>query len=143
MSKVLSMVSAMMLIVVASSAWAHHSGAMFEPTKTIEFEGTVKEFQWTNPHTWLQILGVDGTGGGVEEWSLELGPLVGLSRAGWKPRTLKPGDKVKVVFHPMRDGSHGGRLVTVTLPDGHVYNGQAGPPAEAAAVPQGDSAAQR
>jgi hypothetical protein len=142
MSKVLSMVSAMMLAVVASSASAHHSGAMFEPTKSVEFEGTVKEFQWTNPHTWLQILAADAKGG-VEEWSLELGPLVGLSRAGWKPRTLKPGDKVKVVFHPMRDGSRGGRLVTVTLPDGHVYSGQAGPPAEGAAVPPGDSAAQR
>jgi hypothetical protein len=139
MSKVSSMVSVMMLIVVASSAWAHHSGAMFEPTKTIEFDGTVKEFQWTNPHSWLQILGTDGKGG-VEEWSLELGPLVGLARAGWKPRTLKPGDKVKVVFHPMRDGSRGGRLVTVTLPDSHVYNGQGGAPAEAAGVAQGDSA---
>jgi hypothetical protein len=137
MSKILSTLSAIVLIVVASSAWAHHSGAMFEPTKTIEFDGTVKEFQWTNPHSWLQILGADGKGG-VEEWSLELGPLVGLARAGWKPRMLKPGDKVKVVFHPMRDGSRGGRLVTVTLPDSHVYNGQGGAPAETAGVAQSD-----
>jgi hypothetical protein len=140
-SKVLSGVSVAALIVMASSARAHHSGAMFEPTKSIEFDGTVKEFQWTNPHSWLQILSADGKGG-VEEWSLELGPLVGLSRAGWKPRTLKPGDKVKVVFHPMRDGSHGGRLVSVTLPDGHVYNGQAGPPPEATTAPPSGSAPQ-
>jgi Family of unknown function (DUF6152) len=139
MSKVLSAVSVAALIVMGSSVRAHHSGAMFEPTKSVEFDGTVKEFQWTNPHSWLQILGADGKGG-VEEWSLELGPLVGLSRAGWKPRTLKPGDKVKVVFHPMRDGSRGGRLVSVTLPDGHVYNGQAGAPADAATVPPSDSA---
>src|SRR5882672_4967937 len=141
MSKVLSTVSAMAFSIAAASAWAHHSGAMFEPTKSIEFDGTVKEFQWTNPHTWLQILSADGKGN-VEEWSLELGPLVGLSRAGWKPRTLKPGDKVKVVFHPMRDGSRGGRLVTVTLADGHVYDGQAGPPPEATTAPPSGSAPQ-
>ncbi len=140
MSKVWSTVSAMAFSVVASCAWAHHSGAMFEPTKSIEFDGTVREFQWTNPHSWLQVLSADAKGG-VEEWSLELGPLVGLSRAGWKPRTLKPGDKVKVVFHPMRDGSRGGRLVTVTVADGHVYNGQGGAPAEAA-VPQSAGAPQ-
>lgn len=96
MSKVLPTMSVMLLIAVASTAWAHHSGPMFEPTKSIEFDGTVKEFQWTNPHSWLQ----------------------------------------KVVFHPMRDGSHGGRLVTVTLADGHVYNGQGGAPAEVAGAQQ-------
>jgi hypothetical protein len=141
MSKVLSVVSVTVLV-TAPTARAHHSGAMFEPTKSIEFDGTVKEFQWTNPHSWLQILAADGKSG-VEEWSLELGPLVGLSRAGWKPRTLRPGDKVKVVFHPMRDGSHGGRLVTVTLPDNHVYNGQGGAPSEPAGAPQNETAPQR
>jgi Family of unknown function (DUF6152) len=108
-------------------AGAHHSGAMFEPVKSLEFEGTVKEFQWTNPHSWLQVLKPNDQGV-QEEWSLELGPLVGLARAGWKPRTLQPGDKVKVSFHPMRDGSRGGRLISVTLRDGRVFNGQAGAP---------------
>jgi hypothetical protein len=120
-------ISALALIMAASPAWPHHSGAMFEPTKSIEFDATVKEFQWTNPHSWLQVLRPDGKGG-EEEWSLELGPLVGLSRAGWKPRSLQPGDKVKVSFHPMRDGSRGGRLISVTTPDGHVLNGQGGSP---------------
>ena len=118
---------------VGSLAAAHHSGAMFEPVKAVEFEGTVKEFQWTNPHSWLQLLQANDQGA-EEEWSLELGPLVGLTRAGWKPRTLKPGDKVKVSFHPMRDGSRGGRLISVTLPDGRVFNGQAGAPPDATAA---------
>ncbi len=108
-------------------ALAHHSGAMFEPVKSLEFSGTVKEFQWTNPHSWLQVLKPNEQGM-EEEWSLELGPLVGLARAGWKPRSLQPGDKVKVSFHPMRDGSRGGRLISVTLPDGRTLNGQAGAP---------------
>jgi len=106
-------------------ASAHHSGAMFDSSKTLKFDGTVKEFQWTNPHSWLQLLVSDGKGG-QEEWSLELGPLVGLHRAGWKPRTLQPGDKVSVVFNPLRDGTHGGKLITVTLPGGQVLNGQGG-----------------
>jgi hypothetical protein len=85
----------------------------------------VKQFQWTNPHSWLQLM-VQNEKGSEEEWSLELGPLVGLHRAGWKPHSLQPGDKVMVSFHPLRDGSHGGRLITVTLPDGSVLNGQGG-----------------
>jgi hypothetical protein len=112
-------------VLIAVPAPAHHSGAMFDSTKTLKFEGTVKEFQWTNPHSWLQLLVPDGKGG-QEEWSLELGPLVGLHRAGWKPRTLQPGDKVSVVINPLRDGTHGGKLVTVTLPGGQVLNGQGG-----------------
>ena len=79
----------------AAGSWAHHSGAMFEPVKAVEFEGTVREFQWTNPHSWLQILKPTDAGTD-EEWSLELGPLVGLARAGWKPHSLQPGDKVIV-----------------------------------------------
>ena len=115
---------------------AHHSGAMFDYTRSETFEGTVKEFQWTNPHSWLQLLVADSHGQEVE-WSLELGPLVGLQRAGWKPRSLQPGDKVKVIINPLRDGSHGGRLVTVTLPDGHIFNGQGG--AQAAVAGDADS----
>jgi hypothetical protein len=132
MRYVLSAVAAVTLTMMAPSAWSHHSAAMFEPTKSIELDGTVKEFQWTNPHSWLQLMAPDGKGG-QEEWSLELGPLVGLARGGWKPRTLQPGEKVKVSFHPMRDGSHGGRLISVTTPAGHVYNGQAGAPSDAPA----------
>jgi len=122
--------SAVAFAVLLASAWlsparAHHAGAMFDSTKTLNVDGTVKEFQWTNPHSWLQVLVSDGNGG-QDEWSLELGPLVGLQRAGWKPRSLQVGDHVKVLFNPLRDGTHGGKLVSVTLPDGRVFNGQGG-----------------
>jgi hypothetical protein len=129
MRRMLSVWTVLVFLGVAGSA-AHHSGAMFEPVKAVEFEGTVREFQWTNPHSWLQILKPTDSGTD-EEWSLELGPLVGLARAGWKPHSLRAGDKVKVSFHPMRDGSRGGRLISVTLPDGRVFNGQAGAPPDA------------
>jgi hypothetical protein len=120
--------SALVLMVAfyAHSASAHHSGAMFDLQKSVTIDGTVKEFQWTNPHSWLQVMSPDASGK-VDEWSLELGPLVGLQRAGWKAKSLQPGDKVKVAIHPMRDGSYGGRLISVTFPDGHVLGGQGGP----------------
>jgi methionine-rich copper-binding protein CopC len=104
----------------AASAWAHHSVTMFEPKKVLTFDATVKEFQWTNPHSWLQVVANNGKDGKTAEWSLEMGPSVGLWRSGWKPRMLKEGDKVKVSLHPLKDGTYGGRLVSVTLPDGRV-----------------------
>jgi hypothetical protein len=110
-----------------SPASAHHSYAMFDANKLISLDATVKEFQWTNPHSWLQVMIADDKGA-VEEWSLELGPLVVLHRWGWKPHSLNPGDKVKVSINPLRDGTHGGRLMSIVLPDGETLNGQGPPP---------------
>ena len=118
------------MLLAAVPAYAHHSGAMFELTKSATLDGTVKEFQWTNPHSWVQ-LSVPNAKGGVDEWSFELGPLVGLQRAGWKSKTLVPGDKIKVAFHPLRDGTPGGRLVNITFADGRVLK-EGGAPAEPA-----------
>jgi hypothetical protein len=101
---------------------AHHSYAMFDAASLVTVDATVKEFQWTNPHSWLQVM-VDNKGV-AEEWSLELGPLVVLRRWGWKPHSLNPGDKVKVSVNPLRDGSHGGRLMSIVLPDGKTLGGQ-------------------
>lgn len=112
------------VLLAAGPALAHHSFAMFDSAKTLTFEGTVRQFQFTNPHSWLQIVAQDGTGS-VKEWSLEMNTLVGLRRGGWRAGSLKPGDKVNVVFHPIRDGSSAGQLLTVTLADGTVLNAQA------------------
>ena len=103
----------------ASFAWSHHSFAMFDLDKEITLEGVVKKLDWSNPHVWLTISVVDGKGA-VTEWSFELGTTGMLTRAGWKSSTLKPNDKVKVVANPLKNGGAGGRLVTVTLPDGRV-----------------------
>src|ERR1700758_1216235 len=78
--------------VLPAVALAHHSGAMFDATQTVTLDGTVKEFQWTNPHSWLQLVVPDNKGG-TKEWSLELVSLNVLAHNGWKPGTLKPGDK--------------------------------------------------
>jgi hypothetical protein len=94
--------------VLATPAAAHHSFAMFDTQKQVELSGTVREFQWTNPHSWLQ-LEVDGT-----EYSIELGSPNTMVRKGWRKTTFKPGDKVTVKINPMRDGSPGGAFVTGT-----------------------------
>jgi len=108
-------------------ASAHHSYAMFDANNLVTLDATVKEFQWTNPHSWLQVIVLNNKGV-TEEWSLELGPLVVLHRAGWKPHSLNPGDKVKVSLNPLRDGSHGGRLMSIVLPGGVTLSGQGGAP---------------
>jgi hypothetical protein len=101
----------------ASPAAAHHSFAMYEPTKTLTFKGTVKSFQWTNPHVILWVLVQPENGGAPQEWSFETTSPGVLTRNGWTRQSLKAGDKVSVTFSPLRDGSHGGGLNSVTLLD--------------------------
>jgi hypothetical protein len=101
----------------ASPAVAHHSFAMYEPTKTLTFKGTVKSFQWTNPHVIVWILVQPDGGGAPQEWSLETTSPGVLTRAGWTRQSLKAGDRVSVTFSPLRDGSRGGGLNSVTLLD--------------------------
>jgi hypothetical protein len=100
-------------------AGAHHSFAMFDLGKEVTVEAAIKEVQFTNPHVWLQILVKDDMG--VEtEWSIESGAPGMMLRNGWKPSTLKPGDKVTLTMHPLRNGKPGGSLVKVTVPDGRT-----------------------
>jgi hypothetical protein len=98
---------------------AHHSGAMFDNTKTVELTGTIKEFQWTNPHIWIQV-NVDkaGAAGTKEEWSVEGGSPNSLSRNGWRKTTFTPGAAVSIRVNPMRDGSHAGNFVGAKFADG-------------------------
>jgi Family of unknown function (DUF6152) len=105
------------LIGSAPPVMAHHSFAMYEPTKTLTFKGTVKTFQWTNPHVILWVLVQPDGGGAAQEWSLETTSPGVLTRAGWTRQSLKAGDKVSVTLSPLRDGSRGGSLNSVTLLD--------------------------
>ena len=118
------------VVALAAPASAHHSFAMFDAKKTEVMDGTVTEFQFTNPHSWLEVDVPSATG--KQHWSLEMNNLVGLRRVGWRAKTLKPGDKVKVTMHPLRDGSTGGQLLSVTLPDGSFFDGQGIKPATGA-----------
>jgi hypothetical protein len=111
------------LILGSVPAAAHHSFAMFDQTKKLTLVGTVKEFQWTNPHSWIQVNVQNGAA--TEEWAIEaLSPNV-LGRQGWKRNTLKPGDKITVVINPLRDNGKGGNLISVTLANGTVLGGGA------------------
>jgi hypothetical protein len=101
----------------AAPALAHHSFAMFDHAKTLNLEGTVKEFQWTNPHSWILMM-VKNPQGAEEQWDIEIGTPLGLARHGWIPKTLTPGMQITVLVQPLKDGRHGGRAVEVTLPDG-------------------------
>jgi hypothetical protein len=105
---------------------AHHSFAMFDLGRNVTVEAVIKEVQFTNPHVWLQILVKDEKG--VEtEWSIESGAPGMMLRNGWKPSTLKAGDKVTLTMHPLRNGNPGGSLVNVKVPDGRVL-GPGAPP---------------
>lgn len=101
----------------AGSLFAHHSFAMFDQSKSVELRGTVRSFRWTNPHVFIQLL-VGSEGSGQEEWSIEMTSPEHLARVGWKPGTLKPGDKVTLTIHPMRDGVKGGQYLSGTGPAG-------------------------
>lgn len=101
----------------ALPAFAHHSQAMFDAEKKLTLSGTVREFQFTNPHCYIQLL-VPTPEGSTEEWSIELGAPAHVLRAGVKPNTLKPGDKITVVINPLRDGAKGGHYQSATTAEG-------------------------
>jgi hypothetical protein len=101
----------------ATAANAHHSFATYDQTKTQTLKGTVKAFQWTNPHTVIWIMVQPEGGGEPQEWTIETTSPGVLTRSGWTRKSLNPGDRVSVEFHPLRDGSHGGGLEAVTLLD--------------------------
>jgi hypothetical protein len=98
-------------------AFTHHSFAMFDREQSVTITGTVKEFQWTNPHAWILLM-VPNAGGQLDQYAIEMGGPGALQRQGWSPTTLGPGMAVKVAIHPLRDGSKGGQFVSLTLPDG-------------------------
>jgi hypothetical protein len=106
---------------VAGVALAHHSTAMFDMNKDVVLNGTIKEFQWTNPHTWIVLTVPNGAGS--DEYGIEGMSPNYLARNGWDKHTLRPGDKVVMTIHPLKDGRKGGFNVSVKLPDGRlIYN---------------------
>jgi hypothetical protein len=104
---------------LAVPALAHHSPAAFDRTKEVKLVGTVKEFRWQNPHTWIEIIVPNEKGQDVV-WGVELTSPTYLVRAGWKSNTIKPGDKVTVVGNPVRSGEPSAIFVSLTLPDGRT-----------------------
>ena len=113
--------AALVLVGPAGPAAAHHSDAMFNMKKEVVLNGTVKEFQYTNPHSWIQLV-VPAAAGAPVEWSIETGAPIMLLRAGIKRTALQPGDKVAVKMHPLKDGGTGGSLIEVKKEDGSVLS---------------------
>ncbi len=120
--KMKAVILAGMAFAIASPALAHHSFAMFDSGKNITLTGVVKEFEWTNPHVWIYVVVPDETGA-PREWGFEMQAIQQDMAGGWRPDSVKPGDKVSIEFHPLKDGTRGGQLVSAILADGRKLGG--------------------
>lgn len=122
----------LMALLVPSAAFAHHSFAMFDMQQDLELKGVAKSFSWESPHSWLQVM-VKNASGTPVEWSIEMGAPNMLYKRGLRAASVKAGDGVTLVVHPLRDGRPGGSLVSVVLADGTKLQmgGGAGSPAVA------------
>jgi len=103
----------------SAPAWAHHSGAMFDQTKTVTLTGAVKEYRWVNPHTLIEMVVTDGAGKQTV-WSVECSTPNILVRKGWGAHSMKTGDAITMTAHPTRDGSPAALVMAVTVPGGAV-----------------------
>jgi hypothetical protein len=108
---------------LAAPAFAHHSFAMFDRDKDVTLSGVVKEFEWTNPHVWIHMTVDDQATGKPVVWSFEMQSIQTNATLGWRADSVRPGDKVTVDFHPLKDGSRGGQLVAAVLADGKRLGG--------------------
>ena len=113
------------IALMAAPALAHHSGAMFEKVKTITVEGVVKQFQYTNPHSWL-LVDVKNKDGSVTTWGFEAEGPSTLQRAGIRPSDFAVGTKLKITGHPMRDGSPAAAWVDAVRADGKRFDPREG-----------------
>ncbi len=104
----------------AAPALAHHSFAMFDQKKIVTLDGTVTQFQWTNPHAFIEMDVPNA--GKVTHWSIELNSPNNLKRQGWTRTAVKPGDRVSLRMNPLRDGKPGGLFLDVRLPGGKVLD---------------------
>jgi hypothetical protein len=110
---------ALPLFMGSGLALAHHSFAMFDQNKEVTIKGAVASFAWSNPHIYLR-LDAQGQNGGAVRYVFEGGSVNMLSRYGWKPSSIKAGDMVTVVYHPLRNGDPGGALRSVQIRTGEV-----------------------
>ena len=106
---------ALAALLAAYPVAAHHSTTMFDHARMITINGIVKEVQWTNPHIWVQVLVKNPATGQDVEWSIEGASPNALSRQGWSRNSLKAGDQVEVVIHPLKNGDNGGSLIRISV----------------------------
>jgi hypothetical protein len=118
-SKAVQLCSGGVLLFSCAFAVAHHSPAVFDRSQRVTVTGTVREFTWQNPHSWIH-LDVADDASETTSWTVEMNPATLLARGGWRASSLKPGDEISVIVHPLRNGERGGQFISVTLPDGKV-----------------------
>jgi hypothetical protein len=99
-------------LLVVAPCMAHHSFGIFDQSRSVTLHGTVRELQWTNPHCFIQMLVTSQST--TSEWSIEMHSPSVMYRVGWRPGSFRPGEAVTVVINPLRDGTHGGSLVSAT-----------------------------
>lgn len=105
------------LLTYAATTQAHHSMAMFDQSQVKSLSGTVREFQWTNPHCYIQLM-VRNAQGQDEEWSVEMAAPMYLYAKGWRPSSLKAGTRLNIKYYPLRNGGKGGMFSEATTEDG-------------------------
>src|SRR5688572_29984452 len=105
------------VLLLAAVSMAHHSPVVFDRTREVKLVGTVKEFRWSNPHSFIE-LDVRNEKGEIEGWAVEMNPTSYLVKAGWTSKTVKPGDTVTVMVNPLRTNEKVGKFVSILLPDG-------------------------
>jgi len=103
---------------VGSAGLAHHSSAMFDRSKTYVLKGTLKEYQFIAPHSWISVVAARDGKGAVARWDIEGSTAARMKAQGITPERLKPGDKITIRTHPLRDGRNGGALIDIVLADG-------------------------
>ena len=109
------------ILLGSAAAGAHHSFAMFDHVNRVTLAGTVTQFQWTNPHVFIELDVSDGSGS-LKHYSIECASPNVLMRVGWKYADVKKGDKVTLLVNPLKNGDPGGMLETATLADGRVMS---------------------
>ena len=119
MTRIISIAAAALLLGVGVPAAAHHSFAIFEHSKTLTLKGTVRSFQWTNPHGYIDLAVAEGPPG-IDRYTLELTSINMLRRAGWKSSDVNVGDKVTAIVAPLMNGQQGGLLLELKMEDGRT-----------------------
>ena len=124
-TRITALLSIAAAIMMAAPSQAHHSGTMFEKEKTITVEGVVKQFQYTNPHSWL-LVDVKNKNGTVTTWGFEAEGPSTLQRAGIRPSDFMAGTKLKITGHPMKDGTPAAAWIDAVRADGKRFDPRAG-----------------
>ena len=126
--KALSLAACAAAAFITTPAFSHHSFAMFDIEKTVTLKGTVREYEWTNPHSWLRMMVADQAGKQLQ-WAFEMSSPARQIQLGMTKDSVHPGDTVTVTFHPMKDGTRGGQFIQAILANGQpIVRGERGTP---------------